>query len=169
MTDIAIVDYRRTDLRNTYQHHPVWLESASFGKEIDDKAGILFSFPTVEGKAVIVHDIVCKIITPFAGGTVVLNIGAHTLATDAVTTGGNATIVDIDDYIPTASITNGTAGVYAPATGDFVTAKAAGTNAAPQTITPADTTVPCISATLTSDATITAGEARVLALVSYIP
>lgn len=170
MTDIACIDFRRTDERHSVHANPFWLESASFGKECDDKAAILFSFPAARGrKNVIVHEICIQIITAFAGGTITLNIGAHTLATNAVTTGGNATIVDVDDYIPTGSITNGTIGFYHPADGDFVTAKAAGTVVAPALIVPADTAVPCITATLASSEAITAGAARVYALVSYLP
>lgn len=170
MTTIAVLDLRRTDERHSVHANPFWLESGLITPAADDKGAILFSFPAAKGrKAVVVHEICCRIITAFAGGTITLDIGAHTLATDDVTTGGDATIVDVDDYIPTASITNGTIGVYWPAGGDFLTAKAAGTVSGPAIITPADTTVPCITATLASDATITAGAARIMALVSYLP
>lgn len=170
MATITALDLRRTDERHSVHANPFWLVSGLVTKDADDKGAILFSFPAAKGrKAVIIHEICCHIITAFAGGTVTLNIGTHTLATNAVTTGGDATIVDVDDFIPTASITNGTIGIYWPAAGDFLTAKAAGTVAAPALQTPADTTVPCITATLASDAAITAGAARVYALVSYLP
>lgn len=163
-----ILDLRRTDERNATLANPVWLESAVIDKDADDKAAILFSFPTSKAKAMVVHSIYVDIIEAFAGGTVTLDVGAHTLATDDVTTDGTATLVDADDYVPTADVTNGTIGIYFPDGGDFVTAKAAGTTALPQKIVNADTTVPCISAQLASSAAITAGAARVYALVSFL-
>ena len=170
MTDIACLDLRRSDERHSVHANPFWLESALITKDCDDKGAILFSFPAARGrKNVIIHEICIQIITAFAGGTITLNIGSHTLATNAITTGGNITIVDVDDYIPTGSITNGTAGFYHPAAGDFLTAKAAGTIVAPALIVPADTTVWAVTATLASDAAITAGAARVYALTSYLP
>jgi len=167
-----ILDLRRTDQRNTYLRHPFWMTSAAITPKADDKATILFSFPTpsnVEGGRLIVHEICCQIVTAFAGGTITLNVGSHTIATNDAVTGDTATLVDADDYIPTASITNSTVGYYFPAAGDWLTAAAAATVVAPRLIVPAATAVPCISCELASDAAITAGEARIHVLISEVP
>jgi len=165
----AVLDLRRADEEWYPLSHPFWTTSGPITPAADDKASILWSFPTWKGAIVLVHAVCVRVTTLFAGGTITLDIGTHTLATDAVTTAGTAALVDADDYVPTGDITSGTAGYYFPDGGDFVTALAAGTYAAPQKIVCADTTVPCISAELASDATITAGEARVLACFSVLP
>ena len=46
MATIALLDYRRPDLRKQTLENPVWIASAIFGKEADDKGALLFSFPT---------------------------------------------------------------------------------------------------------------------------
>ena len=80
------------------------------------------------------------------------------------------TIVDADDFIPTADITSGTAGAYWPATGDFMTLKAAFTDGFPSVITPADADVPAVGIYLTNDgASYTTGKGRVHMLISEVP
>jgi len=169
MATTAILDLRQTDERVPVLKSPTWIRSAEITPACDDKAALMFSFPLTKADIVVVHNVMIEVTQAFAGGTIVLNIGSYTLATDAVTTAGDATIVDIDDWIPTASITSGTLGWYAPAAGDWLTAKAAGTLVFPYIVVCAATTVYTMAATLTSDAAITAGKARVYAEVSYLP
>ena len=171
MTDIECLDYRRTDLRTNVLEGPYWLTSAEIGIACDDLVGILFSFPAAvyTRERILIHAIICQITTDWAGGTITLEIGSHTLATEAITTGDDATIVDTDEYIKSADITSATSAFYPPASSDYLTAIAAQTWAGVDVITPADATVPCITVTLSSTDTLTAGAARVHALISELP
>lgn len=164
-----ILDLRRMDQRSTHYRHPLWLTSAAIEKEADDKAAILFSFPPEQCKAAVIHVVAAEIVTPFAGGTITLDVGKHTIPTEQSKTGDTAAIVNYQGYIVNTDITHGTAGIYFPGTSDFVTQLAAGAMGGSLTrMIPSASNVPCLSVQLASSAQITAGEARIHALVSFI-
>ena len=170
MTTKIIKDYRRFDDNRTLWT-PYWLVSSEIkGADISDATmGLLWSFPAAKygTSRILLMNFAIQITTLFSGGTPSLQVGSYTLATDDVTTGGVATDVDPDEYIPTADITEGTVGTYWAATGDWITAALLMTNGAPTVITPADTTVPCIG--IIGNSSLAAGVARVLVQVSEIP
>lgn len=170
MASTTMLDLRRDDQMRTLWT-PYWLVSSEFGKEADDYAAVLFSFPaaTYGTRKLKICEVGLQVVTAFSGGTVTLDIGSGTLATDAVTDGGTVTLVDQDEYVPTANITEGSAAMYWATSGDWITAALLKTNATVEIITPADSIVPCVVAYLTSDATITAGGARLLMQVVEIP
>jgi len=171
---MAMLDLRRTDLRGTTLENPYWVTSAEINKDADDAEAVLFSFPLTGGATpnrgiVLITIICCEIIVGFVGGTPTMTIGTGSLATDDITTGGVCTDVDADDFFPSASITEATPGIYFPAAGDWLTVSAAATFADPVVIVAADTTVPVVYAALTSASPITAGSARVHALMHRVP
>jgi hypothetical protein len=171
---MGMLDLRRTDLRTTTLENPYWMTSAEINKDCDDTEAVLFSFPASGGwmhtrGLFLITAICCEVITAFSGGTITLDIGYGTIPLETTTTGGIVTETDVDEYIDNTEITEGTAGIYFPAATDFVTALAAGTFVAPVRIDPVDADVPVIYAKLLSDATITAGAARVHALVHRVP
>ena len=176
MATIALKDYRRTDLRKQTLENPVWITSAEVGIEADDKGALLFSFPKnpvpdnmnpystyapagdlgLCGKNYMIEDAVVEIVEAFAGGTVTLDFGVGTIATDAAQDGANITYTANDGIAADTVITEGTIGMYKPA-------------AALRTlIANADTTVPCVFASLASSAAITAGKARLHLKISRI-
>jgi len=161
-----ILDLRRTDERNTYLQHPIWIASAVINKTAQGKAAILFSFPSSKYKHVLVHDIAVEVTEGFVGGTVTLDIGRHSIPLETSTTGGVATVTDSDAYIPAADIPEASVRWSMPATGAFITEKAAGSSVMPVQIPVYSSNILCISAELASSGTITAGQARVHALVS---
>lgn len=170
----VVVDYRRMDQRR-YIYQPYWISSAEV-KALDlgsdeTKVGIVFSFPKAKylESRIIIEKVCCQITENFAGGSQTLEVGAYTLATEAITTAGSAAIVDADEYIPSASITHGTAGLYFPVAGDWITQKLLMREAEPVIITPADTTVPAVGVYLTDDGTATAGKCRVHMLITEVP
>jgi len=169
MTDI-LADKRRTDDNRT-MWTPYWLTSAEVDyTEMDGTdVALLWSFPASKygNSILIVKQLAIQITTLCAGGTESIDVGAWTIATDDVTTGGTITVVDADEYIPSTDITETTAGLYWAATGDWITASILGANAAPVTITPADATVPCVA--LSGWASGSAGAARVLMQVIEVP
>ena len=164
---MGLIDIRQRTQRAYPEQKPFWVTSGDVKVEHANNDLLAISFPAVYGvKAVLIHDICFDVVAAF-DGSAAINVGAGTIATEKVSTGGTLTVVDADDYIPTASITEATIGVYFPAAGDFVTAKAAGTNAAPQKIVCADATVPVIY--IDYDATNpTTGLGRLHALISAI-
>jgi hypothetical protein len=166
-----MIDYRRMDQRR-YIYQPYWITSAEMqAVDCDDLVACCFSFPAAKygNSHIIIEKIACQIIVAIVGGTIVCDVGSYTLATDDVVSGGTITLVDIDEYIPSADITVATPANYHALTGDWITAKLLMTELTPVVIVPADTTVPCIALTLTSDAAITAGKMRVNALISEVP
>jgi len=177
MATQTIIDLRKTDLRTSVLTTPYWITSGSFGASADDLSAVLFSFPAARtgnylGPIVFLEKFVVEITTKWAGGTITLDIGSCTLATDIITTGGVSTDVDEDEYIDNTDITHGTVGFYGETSGnasDHYTAMEASSFAAPYAITAADTTVPAIAAYVTSDAAITGGAARVHVLISSVP
>lgn len=165
-----LADKRRQDDNRT-MWNPYWITSSEFTYAEADgtDVALLWSFPAAKygTSKIIICNIAIQILTLFAGGTPSLLVGAWTIATDDITTAGTITVVDADEYIPTADITEATAGLYWAATGDWITASILGANAAPTVITPADTTVPCVA--VSGAASGTAGIARVLMQVVEVP
>jgi hypothetical protein len=171
MATATIQDYRRTDLRTNVLETPYWITSSvidgALVSGLKDKACVLFSFPTAN-QQVFILGACFEVITEFTA-TTVIDVGSYTLATNAVTTAGDATLVDVDDYIPQADITATTAGYYWAATGDLVASMGAGTAVdTARKIVGAATTVPCIAATLQT-ATVVAGQGRLHMLVTILP
>lgn len=164
------MDYRRFDDKRTLWT-PYWITSSEFkGADIDDSnVGLLWSFPAAKygNRKIMIDQIAIQVVTVFAGGTPTLDLGSYTLATDDVTTGGTATLVDADEYVPNADVTATSVAAYWAATGDWITAKLLWTNAAPVVITPADTTVPCICVLGAAD--MASGGARVLMQITEVP
>lgn len=171
MATATIQDYRRTDQRTNALETPFWISSAVVDgaavSGLKDKASVLFSFPKA-GQKTVIWDIAVNIITGFTATTVV-DIGVYTLATDAVTTGGVATLVDVDYLVPQADITATSAAWYYPATGDWLAARAAGTHVANKNLfTGAASTVPCVVATFQTG-TIIIGKFQMHMMISVIP
>ena len=173
------LDLRRTDLRTNVLENPYWITSAELTPDADDQDAVLFSFPITKSVSpgygnnlILIHQVAFEISTAFVGGTLALTFGQGSLATDAVTTAGTVTDVDVDMYILSADITFATPGWYLPTTGNtsaWLTDSEAGTFTTDITITPADTTVLAVVAYLTSDAAITAGAGRLHMLISELP
>lgn len=168
---MAMVDWRRTDLRSNVLETPYWITSGLvLGATAEDGSNCLFSFP-VAGRITIIHEVVLQVVVALTSSTVI-TVGSGTIATDDITTGGTLTNVDADEYLLAADITVGTAGFYGPTTAntsDWLTAKAAGTYAAPRFIVGAASTVPVVYAVTTNTGTITAGSYRVHMLITNIP
>jgi hypothetical protein len=168
MATITCVDYRRTDLRTTVLENPFWITSGIVNcGTATAKGAMLFSFPTA-GQIIVVQEVVVQNIVAATGGNTV-NIGSGTIATNAVTTGGDITIVDLDEYFLAADYAVTAGVILGPTTAntsDWLTAKAAGTWAAPRFITGAASTVPVVYATI---GTASAGTFRVHMLVTILP
>ena len=177
MTATTMLDLRRNDLRSNVLENPYWISSGSLEKEADDKAAVLFSFPATPSIApgygtspVYVHMFAFEVVTAYAGGTVSINIGQGTIATDAAVNDDTVTSIDANMWMDTADITEGTAGHYGPYYGgnwrqdqDRYYWSNSGR------IVPADSTVVCVVGYLTSSGTITAGAGRFHFLISVIP
>jgi hypothetical protein len=174
MATKVVKDYRRRDQRR-YIYQPYWISSAEVrGLDIgsdESKVALCFSFPAAQygSSIILIEKCVIQIVEAFAGGTVTVEVGSWTLATDLVTDGGVATIVDVDDYIESADVTHGTPGYYFAATGDWITAKLLKTEGAVCRIVPADSTVPAIGVDITTDGTLTGGKCRLHFLITEIP
>lgn len=163
-------DLRRNDDNRTLWN-PYWLVSREikYSDLTDTTVALLWSFPAEKygTRKIIIENVAVQVVAAFTGGTPSLDLGSGTLATDIVTAGGLVTVVDDDEYVPTANITESTPGTYFAATGDWITAYLLKTNLAPVIITPADTTVPCIY--MLGYASASAGACRVLLQVSEVP
>jgi len=171
MTTTAMLDYRRTDLRTSVLETPYWLTSAEFDySDSDDLAAVMFSFPAsvYTRGLILLHVVCCQVTTLGNTGTPVISVGQCTLATEAITTAGDTTDVDVDYYFADTEVTEETAGYYFPATSAYLTAVAAQTWAGVDVITPADTTVPCMAVYVTGG-TITNGAGRLHILISEVP
>jgi hypothetical protein len=164
------IDYRRSDLRTNVLANPFWISSSLVDMvAAQSKAAMLFSFPTAS-RITLVHEICVQVVVACAGGTQSGTLGSGSLATDAITTAGTVTDVDVDEYMVTADVTWGTIGYYFPTNGsDFLTAKAAGSLTDCAKITGAATTVPCICIYPASTTTTTEGHVIVHALISHLP
>ena len=178
MATVALLDYRRPDLRKQTLENPVWITSDIFGKEADDKGALLFSFPTkpvpdnlnpystyapagdlgLSGKLYMIEDAVLEIVEAFVGGTPTIDVGMGTLATDAAVNGDNITYTANDGVVDNTDVTEGTIGFY----------KTGVTAVLRSLVVNADTSTPCIFAAITSGAAITAGKARLHLKLSRI-
>lgn len=171
MATITCLDYRRTDQRIQTLENPYWLSSGIVSAvDSDDKGALLFSFPRA-GELIIVQEVVVQNIAAITAATTI-DVGSGTIATDAVTTGGDITIVDADEYIKTADVVLTASTVWGPTTSntsDWLTAKAAGTYAAPRIIVGAASTVPVIYVSVANSGAISAGTFRVHVLVTRVP
>ncbi len=176
MATVEIIDVRRTDLRSNVLANPYWLTSGLIVPAHDDLASLLFSFPIAKSvspgyKPFYVLYCVFEVVAVFDGSGSI-TVGTGTLATDAVTTGGDVTTVAADAFHLSDDITEGTIGYYPSSlTGTdsaFTTAAIAGVATYPSYVTPADTTVPCFTAQLTGG-NITVGSARLHILIAEIP
>ena len=176
MSTIALLDYRRPDLRKQTLENPVWITSDVFGKEADDKGALLFSFPKnpvpdnlspystyapagdlgLCGKCYMIEDAVLEIIEAFVGGTPTIDVGVGTIATDAAANNDNITYSANDGVVDNTDVTEGTIGFYKVAA------------ALRTVITNADTSTPCVFASVASGAAITAGKARLHLKISRI-
>ena len=175
----TMLDLRRPDTRDSVSGGMYWITSATLTPLADDLGAVFFSFPITASiysrafRPFFIEQVIFQVDTAFAGGTITINIGTGTLATDAVTTAGAVSIVDADDYLKAVDITHGTEGLYpAGKTGtdpDYLTIKVGGGGDVPYYTDPADATVPCIYATMISDAAITAGAGRLHLLINEVP
>jgi len=173
MTTLTILDYRRADLRTNVLENPYWITSGEVDCVAgDDLACVVFSFSAANytsGLVLIHYMCVNVIVAPAGGGTELVLVGSYTLATDDVTTAGLATEVDPNEYFEDGDVDETTTGYNWASGGDYFTAMDAATWAAPASIVPADTTVPCIVVVPSSGAAISAGTLRVIALISEVP
>jgi hypothetical protein len=171
MGDITIIDYRRTDQRTTILENPFWLTSGLVSAvAADDLGAVVFSFPTAS-RIIVIHEVLVQNFQVLDTG-VTVSIGSGTLATNAVTTGGVLTEVDRDEFVTTADVVLTANTVWGPTTAntsDWLTAKAAGTYAAPRFLVGAATAVPCIYAYTEKTGTIATGTFRVHVLVTILP
>lgn len=181
MTTGTVLDCRRADLRSNVLETPYWITSGEITHSADDQDAVLFSFPIASSVSpgygtttIIVQECCLEVVTAVAGdgATVAATIGKGTLATDAVTTGGDSTDVDVDEYW---AATDGAAdfaaaGRHFPTHGsDWVTDRILGVGGAGYIITPADTTVPTVVAYITADAALTAGSCYFHMLILVVP
>jgi hypothetical protein len=172
MSTATVTDYRRTDQRTNVLENPFWLSSgvvdAAAVSGLKDGACILFSFPTA-GQIYKILDVAVYVAVAFTA-TTIMNIGIYTLATDAVTTGGLATLVTVGVLIPTGDITATTIGWYYPASAQgFLSGNIAGTRTANvNMIVGAAATVPAVAMTLATGTPIV-GKAQVHMLVTINP
>jgi hypothetical protein len=173
---MAIMVDARNPAQRRYIYQPYWISS----KEItalelgsdETKVGCLFSFPAAKYGSSIIHIEKCcfQITEGFAGGTITLELGSYTIATDIVTTGGTITLVDVDEYFEHGTIGTGAATNYFfPQASHWLTAMEAGTWGAAAGITPADTDVPCVGLEVTSNGTMTAGKGRAHFMITEVP
>jgi hypothetical protein len=179
MSTKIVVDYRNPAQRR-YIYQPYWISSLELDHadipNDETKIGIMFSFPAAKYGAITapiisVLQVCCQITEVWAGGTITVNVGEHTLLTDAVTDGGVATLVDFDQYIASTTITNGTVGAYfaAAASSDWLTSRLLWTEAAAACVLPLDAVVPAVGVDITTDSTTTAGKLRVHMLICEVP
>ena len=169
---VAIInDIRNPSQRTSVLETPFWVSSglldASATTAIDDLVVVLFSYPKA-GQRVVIMQFVTEVITAFTAGTTA-TIGFYTLATDAITTGGVATLVDVDK-IESAGATYTSAGVYFTSTGDRLTGTLTGIPvSATDMVIGAATTVPAVCATFANAGSVAAGVCRYHMLITIVP
>lgn len=184
MTTYTINDHRRADQKVSVLGGPHWIVSDEMTFADEDDAALLFSFPITKSVSpgygpglILIQEVALEITTAFTNGTCSLSLGNGTISTDAITTDGTLTLIDVDVYLNSSCVTEGTAGWYMNGmfgaqwqTGrkglDFDNAVGGYKT---WIITPADTDVLCICAFLTSSTTSAAGAARVYLQISQIP
>ena len=166
MATINLADARNKAQRSTVEPSPVWLSSGLIDHSMAGKGALCFMFETRWGGVAVIHGAVLEVLEAFAGGTPSIDVGEGSVlyGHDAFESNSVITIVDADEFIPSADITEGTIGKYPALTGDCVTLWAAGQS---KLITCNDTTIPVIYATLSSS--LTAGIARLHILASLLP
>lgn len=167
----TIQDYRRTDLRASFDGSPFWLVSRVVdGHEqngLKDKACVLFSFPDV-GKQIIIREIAVHILRPFTAGTT-LELGLYTLTSDNLSTNDSATEVDDAAFIEASDIQPEVVGWYYPTKGGYVDARGAGIiSDGENLLVGAATSVPAIVIS-PKVATIITGQVQVALFVTYVP
>ena len=167
---MGMLDLRRQDLRTNVLTNSFWMSSGIITPAADDAEAVLFSFPLNARYNIFVPTAICvETIQAFAGGTLGLTVGTGSIATDDATDGDTVAVVDADYYFTTAAIAGiASRGVAFTTAGAFVTALAAGTHG-DNALTCLNADLPVIYAALTSDAVITAGQARVHVFGSYVP
>ena len=172
MATITMIDYRKRD-QYRHIHHPYWIFCGEISAVLaDDKGALAFAFSAAQfgsSTRILIEKVAFQVTEAFAGGTITVDVGSGTIETEAAQDGDDITLVDKDDYVPTADITSGTLGMYFAATGDWITAKLLRTELGPCIITPADATVPVVYVSIASDATITAGKGRVFMQITEVP
>jgi len=139
---------------------------------ITPNANVLFSFPTAS-QIIIIQEVVIEVIAAFTTNTSI-TVGYGTLATDAVTSGGVITSVDMDRFLASTDITATTIGNYSSSGSAWAVDKLAGTWTTNRYLTGAATSVPVIYAavanmTNAAPAAIAAGSFRVHMLVTLMP
>lgn len=166
MATINLADARNPAQRSTVEPSPVWLSSGLITHSMAGKGALCFMFEKRWGGVAVIHNAVLEVLTAFAGGTPSIDIGQGTIVygTDEFESNSVITIVDADEFIPSADITEVTAGIYPALTGDSVTLWAAGQS---KTIVCDDSTIPVIYATMSSG--LTSGLARLHILASLLP
>jgi len=166
---VDFVDRRRTDQRANTLENPYWISSAIISNLADaGKNVVLFSFPKA-GEIYLIQEVILQNIVLAVTGTTV-DIGSGTIPLESTTTGGVLTVTDLDEYFKQGDYAVTAATFFGSTTGntsDWLSAKAAGTYAAPRILIGAAGTVPVIYATV--GAGFTAGTFRVHVLLTRIP
>ena len=174
-----VLDLRRTDLRTNVLTNPYWITSAEMNADCDAEVAALFDFPISPvastlcnnfygNSKIIIHEAVLEVETIFAGGTPALIIGTHTL--DLQTTLAYTDGLDPNCFVESiaGSGASAAAGLYPlHATSAYDTARVAGQHAAGYVITPANTAVPCVTASYSGG--VTSGASRLHLLISVVP
>ena len=181
-------DLRREDQRTNVRLNPFWVTSALFGVEQTGKKVALIDFPATMGTCFI-HEMIVGVKTAFTGGTHTINIGYCTITDESTDlTFDNE---DIDQFIATGEITEGTIGYYvggkvthtlgtsgptlgqtgtpwgmAKAIDTYTSGSDTGGDITKLIITGADLAKPCITVDLA--AALTAGEARLYVMMSRV-
>ena len=179
MTTGTMLDLRRTDLRTTVLENSYWITSGEMGIAVDDQDAVLFSFPITGiigpsyGNApIIIQEMMLEVNTAFIAATVAATIGKGTIATDDITTAGDVTDDDLDEYwegTDGAADFAATGNHFCAAGSNWVTDRIAGVGGAGYVITPADSNVPVVVVYLTSDNPITAGSAYLHMMITRVP
>lgn len=164
---MAIIDKRRTDLRSLRLNtqSPLWIKSAVVDKSCVGKEAVLLSFPKgsqLSAGVYSIHAAAFKVEEAFDGAASI-TVGLGTIATDDVTTGGAIAVVDADQLLISADITEATEGVYGQSGSQFATDLGAGKQTF---IVSADATVPIVY--LEIGGAPTTGSGRVLLLISRV-
>ena len=169
MATETILDLRRNDERGPTPNGPYWITSGEINADADDLGALLFSFPD-PNRRYMIHQCLADVTEAFAGGTVACIVGTGTLATDDITTGGDVTVVDADDTLNATDLSTmaGITMLFATASDLGVSIVANTGVAGTTTFVGVATSVPCIYATLTSSAAITAGKFRVKMLITEL-
>jgi hypothetical protein len=169
-----IQDCRNVAQRTSVLETPFWISSglvdAAASAAIDDKVVLLFSFPKASQK-ILILGFACEVISAFTAGTTAI-VGYYTLATDAITAGGVATIVGSGNQIEaTTNATYTTPATYFPAAAAGATASRV--IGLPTTdadlITGAASTVYCVCATFANAATVLGGKCRYHMMITVVP